>query len=191
MIHPQSKNELDKHLFKGCNIVELGDQFCDWSPEVQGIRTDTYFKEHGIEIKSVDWHGKNGALKIDLSEISTVKLKGDIVTDFGTLEHVKDTYNCLVNCFSFCKIGGKMIHVNPDKTYVKHGYFYFTEKFWHEYAKLAKLEVISIYTEKPYDKTNPASEVYAVLKKTDKSRIVSEQEFEGLQKYLGEQEQDV
>lgn len=185
MIHPQSKAELDKHLFSGCNIVELGDQFCDWNEKVQGKRTPEYFTPLGVNIQSIDWHGNNGAIKLDLSKVVNDKFEADLLTDFGTLEHIKDTYNALTNCFNFTRIGGKMIHVNPDKTYVKHGYYYFTERFWLEFANACGYAVERIYSDHPYDKSNPALEVYAVLVKQTISRMCSREKFNKLKKYLG------
>lgn len=186
MIHKDSKAELDKHLFQGCGIIELGDQFCDWNAEVQGRRTDEYFIPLGYKILSIDWHGKNNALNFNLNDIIEENtFQADILTDFGTLEHVENLFHGLINCHNFTKINGIMIHVNPDKTYVNHGYRYFTERFWEELAAVFKYKIVSIYSLPPYEDSNPALEVYAVLQKTKDSVIPDEATFKKLIKYTG------
>lgn len=185
MIHKDSKLELEKHLFAGCRIIELGDQLCDWDKESQGIRSDVYFNSIGYSVVSIDWHGNNNVLKLDLNNIIDLGLQADILTDFGTIEHVENFYSAIVNCHNFTKTNGVMIHVNPDKTYADHGYRYFTELFWAELGRICKYETLSIYSLPPYEASNPALEVYAVLRKTESSVLPTEKEFNKLIKYTG------
>ena len=53
-----------------------------------------------------------------------------IVTDFGTMEHTDDIYNCLKNIWAWAqRVLGISIHANPDKSYYRHGNYYFTPPF--------------------------------------------------------------
>lgn len=189
MIHYDSKIELDNYLFKGCSVIELGDQFCDWNAESQGMRSDFYFKQQDVHVTSIDWHGNNNVLKLDMNEVLEDKLQGDILTDFGTIEHVKNLYNGLVNCHNFTKENGIMIHVNPAETYTHHGYRYFTFEFWKEFAKACDYALINMYSKPVYNDSNPAHEIFAVLKKIDTSKMICETAFKVIEdKFTGNNE---
>lgn len=167
MIHFNTHTEFLKHAKPDQVIIELGDQLMDIGPETQFMRSDEYYRwKHGLTITSIDIHGKNRVNKQDLSTVLDLKIQADLVTDFGTIEHVKDLYNALLNAHNLCKEGGIMIHSNPKEgTYEGHGHHFFTQKFWHEMAAFSGYEVISIYEQKPYSEENTDVEVVAVLRK--------------------------
>lgn len=177
MIHSHTKAEFEKHIFPGCQVIELGDQLMDVGHDTQFMRSDEFYKDKA-KITSVDWHGKNRALKLDLSTELKEKLQGDILTNFGTIEHVSDLYNGLLNAHNFTKEGGIMIHANPKTgTFAGHGYHFFTQDFWREVAKICDYEVLAIYEKKPYSESNTDVEVYAVFKKR-KSTFPEREVFE-------------
>jgi hypothetical protein len=170
MIHTNTHNEFLKHAKPGQVIIELGDQIMDIGAETQFMRSDEYYRwKYGLTIYSIDIHGKNRVKQLDLSKVQNFGAdseSADIVTDFGTIEHVSDLYNALLNTHNLCKVGGIMIHSNPKEgTYEGHGHHFFTQNFWHDIAKKAGYEVISIYEQKPYSEENKDVEVVAVFKK--------------------------
>lgn len=165
MIHSHTKAEFEKHIFPGCKVIELGDQLMDVGQDTQFDRSDIYYKGKA-DITSVDWHGNNRALKLDLSTELKDKLQGDILTNFGTVEHVSDLYNGLLNAHNFTKEGGTMIHANPKTgTFAGHGYHFFTQDFWRTVGSICEYEILSVYEKSPYSEENPDIEVYAVFKK--------------------------
>ena len=168
MIHYNTHSEFLKHLFKGCLVIELGDQLMDIGADTQFMRSDEYYRwKHEANITSVDIHGRNRVLKHDLSKLVKPPFEADIVSDFGTIEHVKDLYNALLNTHNFCKVGGTIIHSNPKAgTYEGHGHHYFIIDFWKDIAAKCSYETIAIYEQHPYSNSNPDIEVVAVLKKT-------------------------
>lgn len=177
MIHWNTHNEFLKHAKAGMKILELGDQLMDIGPDTQFMRSDEYYRwKHQYDITSVDIHGNNRVLKKDLSKPVDIGFQADLVTDFGTIEHVKDLYNALLNCHNFCKVGGIMIHSNPKEgTYEGHGHHFFTVSFWQQLAKVAGYEVISIYEQHPYSDANADVEVVAVLKKVKEEFVTAKQ----------------
>jgi hypothetical protein len=183
MIHYDSYLEFKKYAFDGANIIELGDQLMDIGHEGRYMRSDEYFKGK-YNMVSIDWHGKNRALKLDLSKPLKEEFEADLLTDFGTTEHVTDLYNALLNCHNFTKEGGVMIHVNPKiNTYPGHGNHWFTQKFWNEFGAACKYEVLSVYEKSPYSKDNPDVEVYAVFRKANKSKYLTRDQFEALSEF--------
>lgn len=167
MIHSHTHNLFLAHANSGQFILELGDQLMDIGEKTQFQRSDIYYKEnHNFAIQSVDVHGKNRAIQIDLSEESEQIFQADLLTDFGTVEHVSDLYNALLNCHNWTKTNGIMIHSNPKTgTFANHGVSFFTEKFWTELAKVCGYELILVDTKAPYSDENPDKEVMTVLRK--------------------------
>ena len=112
-------------------ICDLGDQVF-WGnrvwADVGEVSVRDYFTSKGVDYTSIDLNGNLGALKIDLGKpIKDECLLGkfDIVTDFGTMEHVVEQEVCLDNIDSLVKPGGLMVHTIPDNPKDMHGlYFY-------------------------------------------------------------------
>jgi len=117
-------------------ICELGDQLMDASPYKTG---KAYILSKGVkEHVSIDLNGKNGAIPIDLSKpIDRWKDYFDIVTDYGTIEHVIDQYWVFKNVHNMIKIGGTIIHTLPQIGYYKnHCDFHYDINFFEEMARL-------------------------------------------------------
>ena len=141
MIHFNTHTEFLKHAKPEHVIIELGDQLMDIGAETQFMRSDEYYRwKHQLKITSIDIHGKNRVNQADLSKDQKFVATGNIVTDFGTIEHVSDLYNALLNTHNLC----------------------------HEVAVKCGYEVISIYEQHPYSESNPDIEVVAVLRKSKK-----------------------
>ena len=104
------------HLGIGCaglRVCELGDQLMEWDPHGTGKR---YFESLGSTHVSIDLNGKNGSLPLDLTsqfDEATWGSKFDMVTNFGTTEHVRDQFSVFRNIHLFTKPGGVMIHTVP------------------------------------------------------------------------------
>ena len=198
MIHYFTYELLKKHL-KNDTVLILGDTILDIDPERQGGKLKDYLKDkYGVEAKDLDKYNPSDFHKIDLGKtISKTKLEAigrySLIADFGTLEHVKNLHKALINVLEFTLPGGLMIHANPKvNNFPNHARedekpcWKFTQEFWQEYAKLAKLEVIETSEQAAYHNTQTGVEVYAVLKKKGRGRKITADEFTGLaSKYLG------
>jgi len=128
-------------LDKTPNICELGDQqfmCCPPFPEQSFVKD--HFIKHGYNHVSIDLNGEGGALPLDLDKpITDPKLLNafEIVTNFGTLEHVNNLYSGLKNVHNFCKVNGVMIHVGPyPGNWPNHGNHYLDEEFYIGFSKL-------------------------------------------------------
>jgi hypothetical protein len=166
MIHWTTHNLFLQYAKQGQVIIELGDQLMDIGQETQFMRSDEYYKRNGFNIQSVDIHGKNRALPIDLSKPSKKRFEADLLTDFGTCEHVSDLYNAMKNCHNWTKDFGLMIHANPKTgTYAGHGVSFFTTSFWEELAEINGYKLVEVFEKCPYSDENPDKEVICVLQK--------------------------
>lgn len=180
------KNE--SYFKRGDRVIELGDQEINLNingEHIHGIGSQEFF--NNIETVSIDIAGTNESLPLDLSKSIPVKdlpAQGDVLTDFGTIEHVKSLYYALKNSFNLIKDGGLGIHVNPlSGGYVaNHGYHYFNEDFWKAYCDLAKLELLETFKEAAYRNTRDGWEQYAVYRKTVKSKFPTKKAFDHIYK---------
>jgi len=99
--------------YDGMKICELGDQRVKWSEHQSGKK---YLLAAGAsEHISIDLNGQRGALKKDLGQpIDDWKNYFDMVTNYGTAEHVKNgIYQCFKNIHNWVRVDGAMVHAGP------------------------------------------------------------------------------
>lgn len=178
MIHSHTNNLFLQYAMPQMAILELGDQLMDIGEETQFMRSDEFYGRNGYQITTIDIHGKNRAIPIDLSKESNFEFESDLLTDFGTVEHVKGLYNALKNCHNWTKVGGLMIHANPKtETYPDHGISFFTQEFWEQLAIACNYHLVEVGEHAPYSDENPDKEVYAVLQKMNHIDFIDQSEF--------------
>lgn len=109
----------------GKDILEFGNKKND-----SGLYRDVYLASGAKSYHCVDLNGEDGAIPIDLrSETSYEQIceatgidKFDIVTNFGTSEHIpvqRTFYKCV---HKLTKVGGHMIHWTPvQERFIEHG----------------------------------------------------------------------
>lgn len=131
-----------------CSMLELGNQHIR-----NGVSRYPTGKQHftalGVKHVSVDLNGKDGALRYDLSRpIMCFDGQFDIVTNFGTSEHVADQGQCFANVHRFCRSGGVMVHAVPREGYYPgHCRFRYTEAFFLELAERNNYRIVDIHEE--------------------------------------------
>lgn len=100
--------------YKDLKILQLGDQLIRGLGE--RIIAKKYFEKLGCKVVSIDINGHGGSLPLDLSKqinIEEYKNNFDLVTNFGTSEHVSDHFICFDNIHNFCKPKGFIINLVP------------------------------------------------------------------------------
>jgi len=136
-------------------MLELGSQQFHEVPRGVNVPymsyTGDYFRRVCKEFDSIDLNGEGGSLVLDLSTSllphPITPLKGynyyDVVTDFGTSEHVSDLRECRKNCHDYCAVGGYMVYINPMKGHwPQHGNHYFTKDHYVSVANVCNYEIV-------------------------------------------------
>jgi hypothetical protein len=173
-----SNNLVQRHKGNAKTMLELGSQNTYFDSEPTGIAKQ-YYQSQGFDHVSVDLNAEYGSIAKDLSHLHDLGTY-DLVTDFGTSEHVPDFYICWLNKHKACKIGGLIISENPKvNNWHGHGYHYVNMDFYSEFAKLAGYEILEIGEHAAMGNVTDGWNVYAVLRKT-KARFPSREVFEGL-----------
>jgi hypothetical protein len=200
MIHPETHKLFTKYLKAGLKVIEFGNNGVNINAQVHSIphpngtggvigkiSNEYYPKHYKIEMVSLDINGLNGAWKVDLSKpVKHDELQGaDIVTDLGTTEHIKNLYGAFKNAFNMCKVGGLMMHANPETgSFANHGFHWFGPEFWKAYRKAANLDIIEMGRHQAYPprSDNDGWEVFCVLKKKKDSKFPTKAVFEQIRK---------
>ncbi len=124
--------------WKNISMIELGTQILD-----NNQTGKEYFSYLGVNHISIDWNDRDGALPLDLSsEIKDIP-QADVVTNFGTSEHILDQFMCWKNIHNFCKNGGIIFaFVPPVGTWPDHCDYYYTMDFFHWLAKINNYKIL-------------------------------------------------
>lgn len=130
----------------GFSVIELGDQMYHsgrrrdpnfWSkPAVE------FYREIGCgPYEAIDANG-GGTILADLNHpLDPHPGEFDLVTDFGTSEHVFDFAQVWRTIHSLCKPGGLIAFEKPYQGYPDHGFYNVHKTLWHDLAKANSYEV--------------------------------------------------
>jgi 2-polyprenyl-3-methyl-5-hydroxy-6-metoxy-1,4-benzoquinol methylase len=131
---------------KKIRICELGDQRMKWHKD--GIAKTFFLNNEALEHVSIDWNGKNGALKLDLrnqliQDRPQWNCYFDMITNFGTTEHIDGQFSAFKNIHELIKVDGLMIHTVPIVGGWKHHCNYqYTTDYFLNLAKASNYEVV-------------------------------------------------
>lgn len=165
---------------------ELGAQNCYFQPYWLQIAKD-YFVRRGIDHRSFDIVPHQGADFLDLREPLPDYFKGafNVVTDFGTTEHVDGNYYMAnKNIHDMTAAGGLIIRENPKTGHWPgHGSNYLDMKFYQDLAKLCGYEILELKEEFAMGNTTDGGNVCVVLRKVDDRPFIDEKKFGSVKYY--------
>ena len=179
-----AERELFKKLkinYEGLSLCELGNQKFTFKRQ----SGKQYYLSLGVNHVSLDLNGKDGAIPLDL-DVDIPKSfsnKFEVVTDYGTIEHVNNQYGVFKNVHNLCKEKGVMIHVLPhvkSPNAVSERY-YFSQEFMEGLAKKNgyKILELEIYKDPPLENSKTWV-IRTVFFKTKNTPFVSKNEFESI-----------
>jgi len=162
--------------YKGLKWCELGNQI-NYKNEI----AKKVYLSLGVEHTSIDLNGKDGALPIDLDKPVPADLldQFDVITNYGTIEHVNNQYQVFKNVHDVCKKNGLVIHVFPLKGHWPgHCRYYYSDLFINRLAGIANYKVVN-YTilNKDVFRT-PKNMIAVTYVKKENNRFIPEEEFE-------------
>lgn len=157
----------EKLVVAGLRMAELGNQ--SLRKDVLGVQVPAkkFFEAMGIVHVSIDINGKDGALALDLRQpIARPDLleSFDVVTNFGTLEHVDRQYPAWLNTHRLAKTGGLFLHLLPRTgSWPGHCDIRYRDDFVPALAKACGYDVVKLYN---HDIDADHRLIAAVLRKT-------------------------
>jgi hypothetical protein len=167
--------ELD---LQGLRMLEFGNQHL-YLDDPTIARWDSpakpWFKARGVDHISIDLNGRDGALKMNLACLTLerhVRDDNDVVTNFGTLEHIGDAHAGLYNMRQLCRVGGIMIHNWPMAGHWPgHGDAYATEDLLRKLADLHGDELLHVGTDFAMGNQKTGWEVQAIIRRSVRSTL--------------------
>lgn len=85
----------------------------------------------------------------------------DLVTNFGTTEHLINQFLAMKNIHDLARPGGLIHHDLPLAGYYDHGYFCYTPRFFHDLAEANGYEIVA----EAYSKDSTAAAVPGYMRK--------------------------
>jgi hypothetical protein len=168
-------NRMKKYLPTD-SLCELGDQWLFVSGVEHHTFSRDYFKDTGLigRYESLDYMDREGVsiildLNHDINEQENYDgFQYDVITDFGTLEHVFDYYQGLKNAYNLCKVGGVMIFSTPKvDSWPGHCFHTFESKFFTEFCTMTGMELIFIEEYPACGNTTDGWEICVEARKTN------------------------
>ena len=96
-----------------------------------------------------DYHGadigdQRANYSVDLNKPVRLGRQFDVITNFGTLEHVFDIANGMELIHDHVKPGGLMLHVMPTRGDYNHGFYNINSRFYRNVAIFNRYEVVDL-----------------------------------------------
>jgi hypothetical protein len=138
---------IDQNLF---NLLEPFDfnSMIELGNKTHGKYGPSYkemFESQGIKHTSIDLNGRNDSLQLDLSMPIYVAEPADIVTNFGTSEHVKEGQEQVFRNIHNLS-NRRIVHAVPKiGHYPFHGYWHFDIPFFEMLAKLNEYKIDKLF----------------------------------------------
>lgn len=152
--------------YSGLCWCELGNQVYSGKP------AKNMYVSKGVVHTSIDINGKLGALSLDLDNPVPKNLcdKFDVVTNYGTTEHVNNQYSVFRNIHSMCKRGGIMLHGVPVVgQWPKHCRYYYSDQFFMALSSLCAYTLVDLRILNAGAYEFPNNLVVCVLRKGSRS----------------------
>ena len=151
------------------NILELGAQHYLVNNAAVG-----YFKNlFTYHLTSLDMNGENGSLQVNLGKELLVMQTYDLITNFGTTEHVNNQHTCWKNIHTLLEYGGLIISEIPEiDAWKGHCKYYVDKRFFESMS--ADFEIIE-YTQNFYP--GNGNLCFCIMKKISNKFTTSEDDL--------------
>jgi hypothetical protein len=157
-------------------VIDLGAQNDFSGPNLPAPYISEWYKSQGIQYECIDLNAENNAHVDDLSKVFKQPngFQWDLVCDIGTGEHVGDNgkfsweafYNCWLNKWNLCTVGGLIISENPmTGNWPKHGFNYLDTDFYYELCRFANADLLDTGTQAATGNTIDGWNVWGVIRK--------------------------
>lgn len=168
------------------SVLELGAQnfYQNHDPVKYGCYADMYYKIKGVtRYECIDLNGENYAKRLDLSQPVELSETFDVVTDFGTQQHISATFDVesLYNCWTtkYNTSSRHILSVNPKTgNWPNNGTYFFTKSFYEVLARMTGLRIIRLEEHFAMGNSKDGWEVACLLEKTPKSHWITLDEFQ-------------
>jgi len=153
------------------SVCELGDQYITCG---ERRLASEFYKELGCkQYESIDGNGR-GTVIADLNRPLPKFLSWnfDLVTDFGTGEHIFDQRQVFKSIHIMIKRGGYFVFDRPCKGYVGHCYWLTDECVWRDFASTNGYTIIKLEKKE----TTRGELIRGIMRKNSKGKFLMPQQ---------------
>lgn len=168
------------------SVIELGAQNNYSQPQLPAPYMSEWYEAKGIRYKCIDLSKENNCLVADLSKPIFIGEKYDLVTDFGTSEHIgangkhdiEAIYNCWKTKHDLLGRTGIMVNENPKTgNWPGHGFNYYTGAFYEKLCALCSYTIIELTEIPAMGNTTDGWNIYCSLQKVNDEPFITLEEF--------------
>ena len=138
--------EITGKSYRGLRVLQMG-AIEHKTPEPRMPAKEWYLQERAKEVVSIDLNAQDDSIPHDLDTPIPADLESrfDLVTNYGTGEHVNNQYMFFKNMHDTCREGGIMIHqLNHEGFIPDHGRYYYSTKTVFRIAKLCAYSILCL-----------------------------------------------
>jgi hypothetical protein len=162
--------------YKGLKWCELGNQRINDNEIAK-----RFYQSLGVEHISIDLNGEDEALPIDLDKPMPFILLNqfDVITNYGTIEHVNNQYQVFTNVHDMCKKGGLVNHIFPPRGHWPgHCRYYYSEDFVRGLAKACDYHIAGFMILDKDEYIAPKNLIAVSFIKKENNSFISREIFE-------------
>lgn len=171
----------EESVLKSLNIAYAGLDWCELGNQGYCDKTaKEMYKSKGVNHTSIDINGRDGAIKLDLDKDvpKTLENRFDVITNYGTTEHVNNQYSVFKNMHNMGRVGCIIFHGVPlIGNWPRHCRYYYSMKFFELLAKACAYTVIDIKIFNTDFYKAPKNLVACILRKERASSFVTQKVF--------------
>lgn len=169
----------EKYFTHEMELLEIGDQDIIFG-ENSGRKMRDIEKSFYQKWETIDLHQREGVTIRDLSVEKEESYSWDIVSNFGTSEHVEPEeghYICWKNIHKWTKLGGYSIHEIPESgSWKNHCRFYYDLNFFRSFESVG-YEIIDLCQ---INYKGNGNLVFCLMKKNEERDFFSTEIFKGI-----------
>jgi len=103
----------------------------------------TFYSSLGIvEYKSFDYYDSASDYPVDFNYVVNMRERFDIITNFGTSEHIANIGATFFSMHNLLNIGGLLVFILPSMGDINHGFFNIHPIFFKAFADWNKYEIV-------------------------------------------------
>ena len=178
-------SEYEKNVLKHLGWKYQGLKWCEFGNQRSflGKSGKELLEDHGVEHTSLDLNGLDGALRIDLGKPVPTDFvnRYNVITNYGTIEHINNQYEAFKNAHDMCRAGGIMIHSFPlVGNWPKHCRYYYDLEFVHKLAVACDYEIVMFFVHNKGQYRGMSNVIAVTYIKKETSRFISRELFSKL-----------
>jgi hypothetical protein len=103
------------------------------------------YRQLGVtEYFSIDLDDERAEFRLNLNEATTLPRRFDVITDFGTVEHIFNVANAISLIHNHLQVGGLALHVLPTRGDYNHGFYNFHSTWFRDLAAANHYEIVDM-----------------------------------------------